>query len=132
MGLFNKDVDIDNFKVSNTDNVSTTSSSYVLMPDMTITPGPGTWFVTFSAKADGTDMDQDMRYALHIDAVIILHTERKQNLASSFPSNLEEDKIDTQDTVTLAAGEAINVRFKTDSGTFNVHARSLIAVLIES
>lgn len=132
MGLFNRSVDIDSFKATNTNDVTTTSSSYVLIANMTITPGAGTFLAMFSARGVGTDLNQELTYALHINTTIVAASERDQNMASTFPTNLEENLLHTQETITLAAGESINVRFKTDLGTFHVHQRSLILVLIKS
>lgn len=132
MSLYGDDLTIANSKVSNTDDVTTMSTSYVLLDDMTITPGAGEYLALFSAFGYGDTNDQKIEYALHIDTVVISHTERSQGAASNSATNDERNSLHTQDKVTLAAGEAINVRFKTTVGTAHVVNRSLILLKLKS
>lgn len=113
-------------------NNSTTSLNYVLLDNMEITPGAGTYLITFSASSNITVNNTKANYAIHIVdnvpaipvASIIQHTERdfrrgNQNIRSA---------LHTQSVETISATDSIAIYFKTDAGTINIREKSLILI----
>ena len=107
---------------------TTTSTTYVVITGMTITPGAGTYLAMFSSSGHGTAANQQMMYAIFDDGVIISHTERELDFDSSGTVAALRFTMHTQDIVTVADAEAIDVRFQISTGTFTVNERSLVLI----
>jgi len=108
-------------EVSATDEVTTSSTSYVLIPGMTITPGAGTYWCTFSSSGRGEGNNQELQIALFDNGTKVGHSERDVGFESG---SADEDKrmvFHTQAKITVGAGEAIEARFNTNPGTVSIH-----------
>ena len=112
---------------TSTVSTSTTSGTYVVMNAMTITPGAGTYLVMFSSSGNGSNNNTTLSYAIFNNGTIISHTERIMSIAAQQVTG-RNTAIYTQTTTTVAAGQAIDVRYRTTGGTFSVHERNLILV----
>lgn len=110
---------------------ATTSGTYVLLAGMTLTPPAHTYLCIFSSSGDGSANAADMDYALHIDATIITHTERNLNYGGGNAFNLARTALYTIAVVALNGSQAINVRYRTNGGTFSVYNRSLHLVELD-
>ncbi len=112
---------------SSTTNTSTTNSSYTQLNSMTVTPAAGTYLVTFSASGWNTDDNKTMNYAIFNDGTMTGHTERVMNIEKMKKSRTS---MHTQSIETVNGSQTIEVKFKTNGGSFNVEARSLILVKV--
>lgn len=110
-----------------TADTSTTSGTYVVINSMTITPGAGTYLALFSSSGNVSNNGSVGNYAIFVNGTIIQHSERNKNVTSNQSNNLD-DALNTQTVATVTAGQAIDVRFTINTGTFTVHERSLILV----
>jgi hypothetical protein len=109
-----------------TSSTTTTSSSYAAMSGMTLTPGAGTYLCLFSTSLSSSASNAEINVSLYANGSQIAATESK---ASLFKSG---DIVDmaTNKVVTVAAGQAIDIRWKTASGTATAYARVLTLVKI--
>lgn len=117
-GVFNK--------VTSSSSSSTTSPMYVIIPDMSIIPSAGTYFVTFSSSGSGTSTGADLEYSIYVAGVIIPHSARKMNINGDLITSNYVTSMHTQDIITVNGAQSINIMFKTNSGTFTVFERSMI------
>lgn len=113
--------DID--EVSATGDDTTTSTSYTAMDSMQITPGAGKFALFFSASAEGSGADDDVRMAVFVDGVILQHTERAWNQESSITDSEFCYAIACE--VNPTAGQVVEVRWFVQGGTGTVHERTL-------
>ncbi|MEO8149674.1 MAG: hypothetical protein ABI723_18695 [Bacteroidia bacterium] len=109
---------------------STVSTTYVLMTGMTSTPAAGTYMVTFSASARGTNTDQQMQVSLYSAGTLITHTQRSYGYNTNVGNLTKRFNISTQALITVNGAQAIEARYKTNVGTFNVDERSMIVIKI--
>jgi len=123
-----EELSITNIEASATADTSTTSTTYVVMNSMTNTPAAGTYLVMFSSSGSSSSTNADLNYAIFDNGVVVQHTERDLDFMASAD---DEATIYTQGIVVTAGGEAIDVRFKTSAGTFNVNDRSLIFIKVD-
>lgn len=105
--------------------VSTTSSTYVLIPSMTITPVAGTYKITFSSSGNLTGTNDIGNYAIHIGGTIIQNTERFLTTGFVF-GGPTATALHTQTIQTVTGSDVIDVRYQVSAGSFNVYERSLI------
>ena len=117
-------------KVSSSNMSSTTSPMYVIMPDMSIIPAAGTYFVTFSSSGSGTATGADLEYCIYVDGVVVPHSARKMNINGDLVTSNYVTSMHTQDVVAVNGAQSINIMFKTNVGTFTVLERSMICVKI--
>lgn len=105
------------------DNVTTTSSTDVLLNDMTITPGNGYYMVefqgTFMTDAVG---DETVSLALYVNGVVKPSSRVTQTYTKNrkYVLGLQGYVEDLQDD------QAVEVRWNTTGGTLNCYERSLI------
>lgn len=112
---------------------SVTSAAYTLVPSMTVTPGAGTYLATYSASGRATSNNQRCRYALFNNGVIIGHTKRDYGFDIDDPNNEDQRvTLHTQAVVTMLAGQALQVRARTNIGTFWHFKRSLILLRLSN
>ncbi|MEO8149675.1 MAG: hypothetical protein ABI723_18700 [Bacteroidia bacterium] len=109
---------------------STVSTTYVLMTGMTSTPAAGTYRVTFSASGRGTNTDQQMQVSLYSAGAIVTYTQRSYGYNTNAGNLTKRFDINTQALITVNGAQAIEARFKTNVGTFNVDERSMILIKI--
>lgn len=117
-------------EVSATASTSTTSSSYTQMNSMTTTPAAGTYMVSFSGQGSGTNNDQEMQIAIYVDGSKQGYTERDYGFDSNPTNNSGGFSMHTEAIVAVDGTDAIEVRYNTDSGTFNVSKRSMILLKV--
>jgi len=97
----------------------TTSSTYVLLPGMTLTPKAGTYVVLGSCNMNSSHSNGIAYVAIFVDGVKIEHSERKVG-------GNTENSISTQVKETVDGTQVIDMRFKSDFGTAEATHRSLI------
>jgi hypothetical protein len=112
---------IDYYFASATSSISTTSNNYVQVNSMTLTPPSGTYKVSFSCYGVGSTRNSDYSYAIFINNSIVNDAER-------IFTNRHDDFITlyTQSIVTVNGSQSINIRWKAESGRFNIYTRNLI------
>lgn len=108
-----------------TSNTSTTSSSYTAINSMSTTPAAGTYIVTFSASGKGNSDDQEMQVCIYAGGSAQTHSERDYGFEADANNNDRRFSIHTQALITVNGGQAIEARYKTNTGTFNMYERSL-------
>lgn len=118
-------------EVIGTGMVSTTSSTYVLVPSMTVTPAAGTYIVSFSASGVLELGSADAKCALFKNGVIIAHTERRFGWEGGVQTSGFEVALHTQGIITVSGTEPIQVRFVTSGGKFfSIAERSMILIRV--
>ena len=104
--------------VEDTTVFTSTSTSYLLIPSMTLTPPAGDYFCIFNATATG-----NVEYALFVGGVIINETIRDN------PASSSKESFDTLFVVTVNGSESIEVRAKISSSgigsSFDINERIL-------
>jgi hypothetical protein len=109
-----------------TANATTTSTSYVLMTGMTITPGAGTYLAIFSTSISNSSSGVNTFISLFSNGAQIASSETVMNFFKANDiGDMAANKI-----ITVAAGQAIEVKWKVDSGTGTARARVLSLVRI--
>lgn len=111
--------------LSATSNTSTGSSSYTQVNSMSNTPAAGTYMVTFSASGKGNSDDQEMQVCLYSGGSAVTHTERDYGYEADSNNNDRRFTIHTQAIITVNGSQAIEARYKTNTGTFNIYERSM-------
>ena len=109
-----------------TNTQTTTSGTYEVIPDMTITPGAGDYLAVFSAYVHGDTgggNSEIVYVAIFVDGIIQQHTERTFLNEGSLDGS--EYHIATNAKVSPTAGQVVDVRWKRDAGTFEIHEREL-------
>ena len=109
-----------------TDNYQSTSDTYVVITSMTLTPGAGTYFVSFSANNAVDNKTTTYQVAIFSNGVIVAHTERDRSHSSA--NNFTSTQ--TQCETTIGAGQSIDVRVRRTAGTGSVIFENRSLVLI--
>ena len=118
---------ITNQAVTATADTSTTSSTYVVVNTMTITPASGTYLAMFSTSGGVGSNNATGHWAIHVGGTIVSHSER-QLITGGGPTSGMEDSMMTQAIVTPNGSQAVDVRYQTSTGTFTMHERSLTLI----
>ena len=84
--------------------------------------------VVFSGSGRGSAELQNMEYAIHVNGTIENHTYRRLDWASGADADDMYGTLHSQAMRTLSDGDTVDVRYKTNTGTFYVNARSLIVI----
>lgn len=82
---------------------------------MTLTPGAGEYLAVFSSSVENNSASSFQRCAIFVNGVIQAHTERERFNESSI--NNVEVNFATHAWVTVGAGEAVEIKWKTSGGT---------------
>lgn len=117
-------------ELSSSSSTSTTSSSYTLVNSMSTTPSSGTYIVSFSATGSATGSDQQLQVSLYKDGSKVSTSERNFGFDTNSGNYTNRFGIYIQSLITFNGSETIEVRYKTDSGTFNINERSLILIKV--
>lgn len=120
---------VTNSEITDTVATSTTSGTYVVLNSMTTTPASGTYMVSFSSSGRGSGNRASNEYCIHKAGVIVQHTHRILNEKASV-SNDFTCAMHSQAIITVNGSETIEVRYKTDIGTFTVLERSMILLKV--
>jgi len=110
---------------------STTSTSYVTMNSMTRTvEGNGAiYLVMFSASGACSSATSNAVYGIHVDGGLYTDTERTLNDTGGAATASMFTAICTMGIVSVSTPTGtIDVRYKTEAGTFTVRERSLITI----
>lgn len=119
-------------EVSSSTSTSTTSSSYTQVNSMSSTPAAGTYMVSFAASGKGTADNQEMQVILYKNGSSITHTERDYGFEADANNNDKRFAIHTQALITVNGSEAIEARYKTNTGTFNIYERSMTLLKVSN
>lgn len=112
---------IANYSASENVTRTTTSTSYVTMTNMTLTPGEGTYLAMFSADYLSSAATQQLTYAIHVNGIRNAGSTRINRTSStSIRANLQ-----TFAVVTVAAAQAIDIRWLVSTGTATSYGHSL-------
>lgn len=117
---------ITNTEVFATADATTTSTTDVLMTSMTITPVSGDYLVWFSGGVDHSN--QSVAVVVSIYSGGTLKTDSVRSPVPRFNgvgANTLTPICATQGKVTVNGAQAIEIRWKTASGTATVHQRTL-------
>ena len=109
-----------------TDSPTTNSTNYVLMTGMTLTPGAGTYLVLFSTSVSSSASNGEVLCCLYANSVQIAATESR---TSQFKAG-DIVEVAINKVVTVAAAQAIEVKWKVVSGTGTARARVLTLLKI--
>ncbi len=119
---------ITNDSATQTAGVSTTSATYVVMTGMTLTPVAGTYYCSFSGSGVGSSAGANMQYAIHVAGTVVGHSERDVNFNGGAQTTDYRVVLHTQAVSALNGAQAIDVRYRTDAGTFSVFESSLTCI----
>ncbi len=121
-------------QVTDTTNDTTTSTSYTQMSGMTITPGTGDYFVTFSTSIKKSVGSSDQYVSLFVGGSQVTHTERYIEQDSSYDAgDIFVIPITIQAYVSgVGASDVVEIKWKTTSGTATALERSLILQPVSS
>lgn len=120
------DVDLSNLEASDTNTVSTTSTTDVLIPSMSIAPTAGTYLAMFSATVTNLDNNESVFCSLWVGGAKIVHTDREIT-----DLNNDWDSVSMQSIITLNGAEDVEARFRTSAGgESQVRERTLTVVQI--
>ncbi len=108
---------------------TTASTTYVALTSTTLTPGAGNYIVMFNAGQVGnTNNSRTITFAVYIDTDLVTDSERP--IVNNGTTNTESINIVTK--VTVTAGQAINIRWKTSANTASVTQRTLTLIKTSS
>lgn len=113
-------------EVSSLTTTSTVSTAYVLIAGMTTTPVAGSYLVMFSASGSTSSSSANINYAVFVGGVVVASSERLLRSATSTTMGLY-----TQAKVTVNGSQAIEIRYKTSTGTFTVNVRNICLVGVQ-
>lgn len=114
------------FEASATVDVTTTSTTDVLVTGMTLTPPAGTYLVWFSGGADHSAQSVAVVVSIYVGGV--LKTDSVRSPVPRFNgvgANTLTPIAVTNGRVTVNGAQAIEIRWKTASGTATMHQRTL-------
>jgi len=108
-------------EISATSNTTTTSSSYVLLSGMTVTPAAGTYLCFFSTTLHTSNLTVISAYfTFYLDGTQVTHTERRIDTYASY-----DIPVATQGIMTVDGSQAIEVRWRRTGGTNTAYQRTL-------
>jgi hypothetical protein len=99
---------------------TTASATDVLMTGMTLTPGAGDYFASFSADADHSSPTDTVTISLYVNSVQVANSER-----AIIPGALRSPLVLTYLLTGVAAAQAIEIKWRTSAATATVHKRAL-------
>ena len=118
-------VSLSAYLVTGTGTVTTTSASDVLLDSMTYTPGAGDFRGSFGTSIKGSANGQTIYISIYVNGVQVASTERQFSLQDlKIVGTIIPIDINFIVTGVLAA-QAIEVRWRTTSGTATAYTRSL-------
>jgi len=109
---------------------STTSTTYTQIDSMTNTPAAGNYIVLFSSSGKGDATNQQIEYAIHVGGTEQVSSHRFLNYLIT--NALKDLRITffTQARVTVNGSQAIDVQYRTNTGTITIYERSLIIIQV--
>lgn len=119
-------------QVSSSTDTTTTSSTYTGMSGMTTTPGSGDYFVSFSTSIQKSTGTSDQYVSLFVGGSQVTHTERFLEQEASYDTgDIYVVPVTIQAYVSgVGVSDAIEVQWKTSSGTATAKERSMIVTRV--
>ena len=116
---------VDVFQATATGDDTTSATSDVLVPGMTLTPGAGQYLVWFSGSMEGDLVNTTQYVSIYVNGVQLPHTPRQiftedSIAATSFPIATHAYVIG------VGASDTIDVRWRTTGGNATMHQRTLV------
>ena len=118
-------IPLDYYQATSNTTATNTSGTAVLMTGMTLTPGAGTYFVMFNGVGYNTTDVTPIAVSIYSNNVLAVGSVRTFRSRVTAYSN-----ISTSAFVTVAAGQAIEVRWSTTAGTATVFERGLYLIRV--
>ncbi len=120
-------------EASATDSPTSTSTTYEVIPGMTLTPGGGDYLAWFSASINGDgSLPGDIFIALFVNGVIVPHTERQLHFDSSWDAGVFMFS-GTHALVQPTDGQVVDVRwFASSLTTMTVLQRTLNLIKLDA
>jgi len=109
--------------------VTTTSSTDVLVTSMTITPASGTYLVWFSGAGGNTGSENVSAFSIWSAGSQVASSERLEALAKDEPTSSRNYCCVAR--VTVNGSQAIEGRFRADSGTARTTTRNLMILKVD-
>ena len=117
-------------QATGTTTITTTSTSYVQMSGMSLTPGAGTYLVMFSTSVLPPE-DFNQLISLYVAGSQVIHTERQAQTAIAAHSDGPSGAgMSFQTIETLTGGQTLDVRWRVTGGTGTTYERTLTLVRI--
>lgn len=110
-------------QASATASTTTTSTSYVLMDSMSLTPAAGDYLAVFSTSVSDNTAGTYVRISIFVNGVQQAHTEREQFQEGSIVGS--PYAIATHANITVGAGQTVEVRWLVTAGTGTAYTRTL-------
>lgn len=99
------------FTVSSALQASTTSDTFVTIPEMTITPPSGSYFCQFNASIETNKSNVSLALAIFVDDTLLVESDRSQNV----PANNSPVIFSTLGTVEVSGTNVISARWRRQS-----------------
>lgn len=115
-------------ETTQTSNTTTSSTSDVLMNSMTVTPAAGTYFIWFSTTVTCPSLAATVTATLYVGGSAVTHTERHFQVSITGVLGLggtSDGVLAFQDVAAVNGSQAIEVRWRTSTGTATAFQRSL-------
>lgn len=109
-------------EVSSSADITTTSTSDVVVTGMSITPGAGDYLVFFSGSLENTNANKQGTVSIYSNGVQIAASEVQSQMPANRPVAISTNAYITG----LGAGQAIDVRWNVIGNTGTFHQRTLI------
>lgn len=124
---------IQNFEATATGAVTTTSTSYVLMPGMTLTPPAGTYLVLYSFWTTYSAANQAVFGSIYAGGTFITTSQRVARQGQSSVGTVSNFGLVVagHDIVTVNGSQAIELRWQVSTGTGTANDRTLSIIRIQ-
>jgi len=109
-------------QVSATNDITTTSTSDVVVTGMTVTPGAGDYLVFFTGSLENTNANKQGTVSIYSNGVQIAASEIQSQMPANRPVPISTNAYITG----LGAGQAIDIRWNVVGNTGTFHQRTLI------
>lgn len=106
--------------------ITTTSATDVVMTSMTLTPGVGTWQVVFSTDVFQSAATNSTFLSIYANAAQVTNSLRQVGVVSA----TTRMAVSVTGVATVAAGQAIDIRWRASAGTSTAGNRSLILIRV--
>lgn len=116
-------ITVTSFQATDTANATTTSATDVVMTTMTLTPGAGDYYVSFSGTVDhSSGITRAITVSLYVNGTVVASSVHLQSVATAVTNGVNLSTIITG----VGAGQAVDIRWNVAGGvTATVHQRTL-------
>lgn len=109
----------------------TSSGSAVLLTDMTVTPGAGTYLAIFSCYGEPSgSLGATITLALYVNGVIVAGTTRVLENNSLIASTAQNGSLSINKKITPTAGQAVEIKWSSSGGTASISHRTLDLIAV--